>query len=218
LKSRGKPRLIGILDSSVYRLQECEEASSFDKCIDYEKFTRIVLELFNEVIELRQRSKLKTFIKWSSYLGVIIIILSNGLRIREAIRATKRFYEYGDRRFTIKAEKGGDIRNVIIPSFLEREDLEHIYKELIKYGEDLIVWRIEKWLINVFGVNPHSLRYSYIRYHSLGDSSIEQIARALGLTDKRNIKRYYLRGLKLDNEGEEYGGTSGTRESTLRMG
>jgi hypothetical protein len=212
LKRRGKPRLIGILDSSVYRLQDCEEASLHDKCLDYEKFTRIVLELFNEVIELRQRSKLKTFIKWSSYLGVTIIILSNGLRVREALRAAKRFYEYGDRRFTIKAEKGGDIRNVIIPSFLEREDLEHIYKELIKYGEDLIVWRIEKWLANIFGVNPHSLRYSYIRYHSLGGRSIEQLARALGLRKPSNIKTYYLRGLKLNIEGEGDGRASGPRE------
>jgi hypothetical protein len=211
LKRRGKPRLLGILDSSVYRLQDCEEVSSFDKCLDYEKFTRVVLELFNEVIELRQHSRLKTFIKWSSYLGVIIIILSNGLRIREAIRAAKRFYEYGERRFSIQAEKGGDIRSVVIPSFIEREDLEHLYKELIKYGEDLIVWRIEKWLINIFGVNPHSIRYSYIRYHSLGGSSIEQIAAALGLREGRNVKRYYLRGLKLNSEGEGNGRFGRTR-------
>jgi hypothetical protein len=212
LKRRGKPRLLGILDISLYRLQDCEEASLFDKCLDYERFTRIVLELFNEVIELRQRSKLKTPKVWSSYLGITIIILANGLRIREALRAAKRFYEYGDRRFTIKAEKGGDIRNVIIPSFLEREDLEHLYKELIKYGEDLIVWRIEKWLINIFGVNPHSLRYAYIRHLTLGGSSIEQLARALGLRKPRNIKRYYLRGLPITIEGEGDGRASGPRE------
>jgi hypothetical protein len=211
LKRRGKPRLIGILDSSVYRLQNCEEVSRFDRCIDYEKFTRVVLELFNEVIELRQRSKLKTFIKWNSYLGITIIILANGLRIKEALRAAKRFYEHGDRRFTIKAEKGGDIRTVIIPSFLEREDLEHIYKELIKHGEDKVTPRVEMWLYNVFKVNPHSLRYAYIRQLTLEGSSIEQIARALGLIDKGNVKRYYLRGLKLNSEGEGNGRFGGTR-------
>lgn len=205
MKRRGKPRVYGILDPSIYRLQDCEEASLFDKCIDYVKFTRVVLELFNEVIELRQRSKLKTHKLWSSYLGVTIIILANGLRVREALRTAVKFYEYGERRFTIKAEKGGDNRTVIIPEFLEREDLEHIYKELTKYGEDLIVWRIEKWLAGIFGVNPHSLRYSYIRYHSLGGSSIEQLARALGLRKLRNIKTYYLRGLPLQGEGEGNG-------------
>jgi integrase len=193
------------LDTSLYRLQECEEASSFDRCIDYEKFTRVVLELFNEVVELRARSKLKTFKLWSSYLALILIILANGLRIREALRAARIFYEYGDRRFTIRAEKGGDIRTVIIPSFIEREDLEHLYKELIKHGEDKVTPRVEMWLYNVFRVNPHSLRYAYIRQLALGGSSIEQLARALGLRDRKNVKRYYLRGLKLSNEGEEYG-------------
>jgi len=218
LRRRGKPRLLGILDTSLYRLQNCNEASNFDKCIDYEKFTRVVLELFNEVIELRQRSKLKTFIKWSSYLSITIIILANGLRVREALRAARLFYEYGDRRFTIRAEKGGDIRSVVIPSFLEREDLEHIYKELIRHGEDKVTARVEMWLYNIFKVNPHSLRYAYIRYHSLGDSSIEQLARALGLREPRNIKRYYLRGLQLQGEGEGNGGVSGAGESTVRMG
>jgi hypothetical protein len=206
------------LDTSLYRLPNCEEASSFDRCIDYEKFTRVVLELFNEVIELRQRSKLKTFIKWSSYLAIVIIILANGLRIREALWAAKRFYEYGDRRFTIQAEKGGDIRSVVIPSFLEREDLEYIYKELIKHGEDHIVWRVEKWLASVFGVNPHSLRYAYIRQLALGGSSIEEIARALGLREGRNIKRYYLRGLQSQSEGEGNGGASGARQGSNGVG
>ncbi len=205
MKRRGKPRLIGILHRQLYQLPYCEEASLFDKCIDYEKFTRIVLELFNEVVELRARSKLKTFIKWSSYLGVTIIMLANGLRIKEALRAAKRFYEYGDRRFTIKAEKRGDNRSVVIPEFLEREDLEHIYKELIKHGEDLITWRIEKWLASVFGVNPHSLRYAFIRYHTITGKTPEEIARALGLRNGRNVKRYYLRGLPMIIEGEGNG-------------
>jgi len=209
LKRRGKPRVYGILDTSLYRLQDCEEASLFDKCVDYEKFTRVVLELFNDVVEARQRSKLKTFKLWSSYLGVTIIILANGLRIREALRAARIFYEYGDRRFTVKAEKGGDIRSVVIPEFLEREDLEHIYKELIKHGEDKVMARVEMWLYSIFKVNPHSLRYAYIRQLALGGSSIEQIAAALGLRKSKNIKTYYLRGLKLNNEGEGNGGASG---------
>jgi integrase len=211
LKRRGKPRVYGILDPSLYRLPYCEEASLYDKCIDYEKFTRIVLELFNEVIEARQRSKLKTFKVWSSYLGVTIIILANGLRIREALRAAARFYEYGERRFTIKAEKGGDIRNVIIPDFITRADLEHIYKELIKHGEDKVMARVEMWLYKMFNVNPHSLRYAYIRHLTLGGSSIEEIAKALGLSEARIIKRYYLRGLQLNVEGEGNGGVSGVR-------
>lgn len=205
MKRRGKPRVYGLLDRQLYQLPYCEEASSFDKCIDYEKFTKVVLELFNEVVEARQRSKLKTFRIWSSYLGVTIIILANGLRIREALRAARIFYEYGDRRFTIKAEKGGDNRTVIIPEFLEREDLEYLYRELIKHGEDRVMARVEMWLYNIFKVNPHSLRYAYIRQLTLGGRTIEETARALGIKAKKNIKTYYLRGLMLEGEGEGNG-------------
>jgi integrase len=207
LRRRGKPKLYHILAPDLYRLQECEEASLFDRCIDYEKFTSIALELFNEVIELRQRSSLKTFRLWSSYLALAILILVNGLRIREALRAAVKFYEYGDRRFSIKAEKGGDNRNVIIPNFIEREDLEHLYKELIKHGEDKVMARVEMWLKSMFKVNTHSLRYAFIRYHTITGKSPKEIARALGLKHRRVIKEYYLRGLPItiEGEGEGYG-------------
>jgi integrase len=204
-RRRGKPKLYGLLNPDLYRLPYCEEASNFDRCIDYEKFTEVVLELFNEVIELRQRSSLKTWRIWSSYLALVILILVNGLRVREALRAAVKFYEYGDRRFTIQAEKGGDIRNVIIPEFISREDLEYAYKELVKHGEERVMVRIEMWLKNMFKVNTHSLRYAFIRYHTMTGKSPEEIARALGLKHRRVIKEYYLRGLPMTVEGEGYG-------------
>jgi integrase len=205
LRRRGKPRLLHILTPDLYRLPNCEEASLFDRCIDYEKFTSIVLELFNDVVEARQRSKLKTFKGWSSYLALVLIILVNGLRIREALRAAIKFYEYGDRRFTIQAEKGGDTRLIVIPEFIERQDLEYIYKELVKHGEDKVMARVEMWIYRVFGVNPHSLRYAFIRYHTLTGRSPEEVAVALGLRKPRNIKTYYLRGLPMTVEGEGNG-------------
>jgi hypothetical protein len=192
-----KPRLYGILNAKLFKMEGCKEASRMDKCLDFEAFTKTVTELFNTVIGLRERSKKKTFEIWSSYLGVTIIILANGLRIREAIRAAVKFYETGERRFTIKAEKGGDNRLVVIPSFIEREDLSYIYKEVVKYGEKNVKDQVEKWLKRVFGVNPHSIRYAYIRYHRGRE---EDVARALGLRDRRNIERYYLRGLKISEE------------------
>jgi len=69
---------------------------------------------------------------WSSYLALTLITLINGLRVREALRAIARFYETGDRRITIEATKGGNKRLVIIPDFITREDLEYLYKKLIR--------------------------------------------------------------------------------------
>jgi hypothetical protein len=206
LRRRGKPRLYGLLNPRIYRLPNCEEASRMDKCLDFEAFSDVVIQIFNEVVELRQRSSLKTFKVWSSYLALTLVMLINGLRVREAIRAARIFYEYGDRRFTIQAEKRGDIRSVIIPEFIEREDLEHIYKMLIKTGEDNTRKRVLDWLRRVFRVNPHSIRYAFIRYHTLTGRSPEEVAAALGLKAARTIKRYYLRGLQLQGEGEGNGG------------
>jgi integrase len=194
----GRPRLYGLINPRIYKMPQCEEASRADRCVDYEAFTEIALQLYNRVVELRQQNSLTTLKIWSSYLALTLIILINGLRVREALRAARQFYETGDRRIEINAVKRGDKRLVIIPDFIQREDLEHIYKRLVKAGEDRVRKSFSVWLIEVFKVNPHSLRYSFIRYHTLTGKNTEQIAKALGLREKDNIKKYYLRGLPLD--------------------
>jgi len=209
----GKPRLHGILQTELYKMEGCEDASLFDKCLDYERFIEAVTQLFNKVVELREQHNSKTLEVWSSYLALVLIILANGLRIREALRAVTKFYETGERVLEIKAEKGGNIRIVKIPEFIEREDVEYVYRETVKHGEKKVKDRVEFWLSSVFGVNPHSIRYSYIRYHVLGGKPIEAIARALGLKKARNITEYYLRGLRLEEEVVEGGGVERDSES-----
>jgi hypothetical protein len=214
---RTKPRLHGILDPRLYRAPGCEEASGFDRCLDYERFAYAVAELFNEVVELRRGERRKTLEVWSSYLALTLIMLVNGLRIREALRATARFYETGERRFKLTAEKGGDPRSVLIPEFIEREDLEHVYRELVRRGERAVMKRVGKWLGGVFGVNPHSIRYAFIRYYASAGRIPEEVARALGLREASTVKKYYLRGLHL-GKGEEGGGANGSRQGPIGMG
>jgi hypothetical protein len=216
-RKSGRIRLYGLLDTRLYRLPFCEEASRADKCIDYEAFMEVALAFYSKAVELRQQSSLKTFKVWSSYLGVTIIILVNGLRVREALRVAKKFYETGDRKITVKAEKGGDTRLVVIPDFITREDLEYLYTRLVKTGEETTRKKVSDFLRNVFRVTPHSLRYAFIRYHTMTGRSPEEIARALGLKHRRVIKEYYLRGLQLQGEGEG-GGVERDRESPTRMG
>jgi len=50
--------------------------------------------------------------------------------------------------------------------------------------------------MKVFKITSHSLRYAFIRYHTLTGKTQEEIARALGLREHRIVKRYYLRGLQ----------------------
>jgi hypothetical protein len=156
----------------------------------------VVLQFYNKVVELRQQSSILTLKVWSSYLALTLVILINGLRVREALRVARRFYETGDRRITIEAVKRGDRRIAIIPDFITRDDLEHLYKRLIRAGEDRVRKSFLAWLKGVFRVNPHSIRYAFIRYQTLTGRTPQEIARALGLRDRKSVKRYYLRGLQ----------------------
>ncbi len=186
-----------MINPRLYTMPYCEQASRSDKCLDYEAFMEVVLQFYNKVVELREHSSSLTLRIWSSYLALVLIIMVNGLRVREALRAIARFYETGDRRITIKAVKNGDKRLAIIPDFISREDLEYLYKRLVKAGEDKVRKSFLEWLKAVFQVNPHSLRYAFIRYHTLTGKTPEEIARGLGLRDKKTIKRYYLRGIQI---------------------
>lgn len=197
----GRTRLYGLLDPNLYKMPYCKEASRADKCLDYETFMEVVLQFYNKIVELKQQSSLLTFKVWSSYLALTLIMLINGLRVREALRVAKRFYETGDRKVTIEAVKRGNRRTAIIPDFIIREDLEYIYKRLIKAGEDRVRKSVLVWLKGVFRVNPHSIRYAFIRYYTLTGRTQEEIARALGLREARSVKRYYLKWLPLGVEG-----------------
>jgi hypothetical protein len=203
----GRIRLYGLLNPRLYRLPYCEEASRADKCLDYDSFMEVALAFYNKAAELRQQSSIRTFRVWSSYLALTIIMLVNGLRVREGLRVAKKFYETGERKLIIQAEKGGDTRTAIIPEFISREDLEYLYTRLVKSGEENTRTKVSDFLRNVFKVTPHSLRYAFIRYHTLTGKTPEQIARALGLREAKSVKRYYLRGLHMtiEGEGEVYG-------------
>ena len=194
-KILGKPKLYGLLNPNVYKLENCSEASRSDRCVDYEAFLEVAITLYNRVTELKQQTNLHTLRVWSSYLGLTLVMLINGLRVREALRAITRFYESGDRRIVLEAVKKGDKRLVIIPEFVQREDLEYIYKKLIRLGEEKVRKSFLEWLKAVFKVNPHSLRYAFIRYHTLTGRTPQEIAKALGIIETKTIKKYYLRGL-----------------------
>jgi len=205
-KLKTKTRLYGVIRPDIYLTPFCESTSIFDKCVDFEAFADVVVRLFNIVTRLKEKwPKVKTFKVWSSYLALTLIILVNGVRVSEAVRASIKFYELGERYLTIKASKRGGDRRVLIPEFIDREDLKHAYVEAVRRGEKSIRLRLKDWLRRALGVNPHSIRYAFIRYTALTGKSPETIARALGLKKVETINKYYLKGLQLQGEGESNG-------------
>jgi integrase len=216
-KLKTKTRLYGVFKPYMYTSPVCNSRSMFDKCVEFEAFADIVVRLFDIVTRLREKwPKVKTLKVWSSYLALTLIMLVNGVRVSEAVRAAARFYELGERRLTIRASKRGEERTVLIPDFIEREDLEHAYTEAVRAGEKAVRLRLKDWLRRALGVNPHSIRYAFIRYTALTGRSPEVIARALGVKKAETIKKYYLQGLESIGGGEGHGAL-GAHESAGRM-
>ncbi len=180
------------------RVEGCVPVSKYDSCVDYETFLKLLTWFYFDVKdlyysdEIRRKHTLKIYL---SYSACVLIMAINGLRIREALRASQHFYETGERVFYIRALKGGDVRKVFIPEFIDRSDLEYIYIKLRRTGEDNVRRRVENWVRGMFNINLHGVRYAFIR-HYYDVFGKEALANALGLRDSDNIKRYYLRGFE----------------------
>jgi integrase len=201
-----KTRLYGVIKPHVYTSPVCESRSMFDKCVDFEAFADVVVRLFNIVTGLREKwPRVKTLKVWSSYLALTLIMLVNGVRVGEAVRAAVKYCELCERRLTITASKRGGERTVLIPDFIEPEDLEYAYTEAVRAGERAVRLRLKDWLRRALGVNPHSIRYAFIRYTALTGKTPEAIARALGVKKAETVKKYYLRGLESTGGGEGFG-------------
>ena len=172
----------------LLKSEDCKPAR-FNKCLDFERALTALVELYKGLQDL---TKSKTRDKWLAYTATLIIALLNGARIREALRAIKLFYETGETHMILRAEKKGSLRRIIIPGFINRKDLTHVYKTLIEKGEERARKNIEMWFSRNMGATPHTLRYSFIEYLSK-KLDVERIAEVVGLKEARTITRYYLR-------------------------
>jgi len=123
---------------------------SWDKGIDYEAWMRRFIKDLN-----RTRSP---------NLVLAIIQLRNGLRLSEAVRAYKHFLKHRSLEFEIEVSKRrrSEKRLVVIPEFLlgwVDSCVEDLYKD-----DKQIYTRYRLYLRRKYGINTHSLRYSFITY------------------------------------------------------
>ena len=191
---RREPALVDL----SFTLDDCKPGSSFDKCVDFRVAAYAFKELFLKAKELYKQYRLKSLKKKLGYLAAALIALLNGLRGRETIEAIEYFYETGERVLKLRARKRGDVRMVLIPEYIDREDVEHVYKLLRRRGEKGTRKRIGFFLWRNFGITLHSLRYSLVRYLHSNNVDHSVIAAMLGHKDIRTIQRYYLRGVEVD--------------------
>jgi len=117
------------------------------------------------------------------YTAVLLIQLSNGLRVREAIDSFKRFIETGEREFYITAQKHNNQRYVVIPSVIKKKVT---YNAVFSYDSKRLEQVIYHWCKKVFGVNTHSLRYAFITH--LAENGVDPAIIAK-ITGHRKIDR-----------------------------
>lgn len=122
---------------------------NWDKGVDYEFIYKKLLKLLKSKKELDR-----------CYASILLIQLTNGARISEAVRAYKEFVRTGRNEVFVRVskKKRDDMRLMVIHPHVEKcVDLADVDEELLKE-------RVRKYCISRLGVNTHSLRYAFITH------------------------------------------------------
>jgi len=130
----------------------------WDKGLDYDEMLERIKENVNELTPPESELEEKKL----SYWVILAIQLTNGLRISEAIEATRKWLKTGKSTIEVKVRKKRgkqEYRPVKIPKFVRktREYLDYV----LEIREDKIERRIVSWA-SKHGINTHSVRYAWV--------------------------------------------------------
>jgi len=130
----------------------------WDKGLDYDEFLREVKRNIKELLPPETELEEKKLTYWT----VIAIQLTNGLRISEAIEATKKWAKSGKTVLEVKVRKKRrkqEIRPVKIPKFVikTREYIQDVLRE----KDEKLERRIVSWA-SKHKINTHSVRYAWV--------------------------------------------------------
>jgi integrase len=128
----------------------------WDKNIDFGETYNRLLRLIRYNAEIDRPLYL-------AYLSILSVCLVNGARISEGCLAFQEFLETGNRHLFIKVSKrrDGARRLIIIPNFIKDEYKHQILSASIRmpFVPNLVYCFSTRHL----DLNPHSLRYSFVR-------------------------------------------------------
>jgi Phage integrase family. len=126
----------------------------WDKGLDYDSFIKVLLRARQEAREHRTRRSRKAL----RNINIMLIQLTNGLRVSEAIECYNRFLETGEREIPVRVAKSKNrFRMCLIPSFIDSLDVE-----LTRDLKPISVTSLGCYAIRKFKTNTHSLRYAFI--------------------------------------------------------
>lgn len=130
-------------------------------------------------------------------LAVAIIQLTNGSRVSEALEAYEKWLRTGSVKLTVRVRKkrSPEEREIIIPSFLRP------YRSRLKQKRVPSRWGVLDYLERNYGINTHTLRYTFITWHAktLSPAYISKMIRHSNL----NMLMTYLSKREADRLLEE---------------
>ena len=126
----------------------------WDKGLDYDSFIKVLLKAREEARRRRTRRHRKAL----RNINILLVQLTNGLRVSEAIDCYSKFLETGEREIPVRVAKSKNrFRMCLIPSFIDGLDVE-----LTRDLKPTTTTVLGSYAIRKFKANTHSLRYAFI--------------------------------------------------------
>ncbi|MEM3377290.1 tyrosine-type recombinase/integrase [Metallosphaera sp.] len=162
-----------------------EEKATFrwDKGVNFEKMRKTLERDYKQYGQ-----DTETFDK-EIYVAILLTQLVNGTRISEAVRAFYQFVETGgkERNIVLKAEKGGNERQIIIPKLIA---YKKYYSIVLTKSERKMASVLKMFCRRHYGVNTHSFRYAFITKAIKDGLPAEVVAKITGHRSLRHILTY----------------------------
>ena len=179
-KKKGKKEESEVLKKILRPIGKKKIEHTWDYSVDFLEAKKVLTSAYKQLYDLN-------IMPYEAYVAILLIQLTNGARIGEAIRAFKTFVESSQREFYLKAEKHGNTRFFIIHDIIKNR---LAYKSILTISDDKLEARIRMFTLKYLKCNTHSLRYALISHLAKNATDPAIIAKITGHKDYKNIVRY----------------------------
>ena len=179
-KKKGKREESEVLKKILRPIGKKKIEHTWDYSVDFLEAKKVLINAYKQLFDLN-------LMPYETYVAILLIQLTNGSRIKEAIRAFKTFVESGQREFQLEAEKHGNTRVFIIHEVIRNR---LAYKSILTISDDKLEARIRMFALKYLKCNTHSLRYALISFLAKNGTDPAIIAKITGHVDYKYIVRY----------------------------
>ncbi|ALG97127.1 integrase [Sulfolobales virus YNP1] len=179
-EKKGKKEESEVLKRVLKPIGKRKVEHTWDYSVDFIEAKKVLTNAYKQLYDIN-------LMPYEAYVAILLIQLTNGSRIKEAIRAFKTFAESGQKEFQLQAEKHGNTRFFVIPDVVRNR---LAYKSILSISDENLETRIRMFALKYLNTNTHSLRYALISYLAKNAVDPAIIAKVTGHKDLKYIVRY----------------------------